>query len=69
MFFRLDPSNRDAREGLNRLDPTANRNTGVNEASQVTSYDIDVDNLDVDDDDDDHDVINYWIMNYELDIL
>ncbi|XP_021945689.1 anaphase-promoting complex subunit 7 isoform X1 [Folsomia candida] len=54
--LKLDPSNRDAREGLNRLDPTANRNTGVNEASQVTSYDIDVDNLDVDDDDDDHDL-------------
>jgi len=62
--LRLDPSNREAREGLNRLDLAAGGNRsgvgggggGVHESSQVTSYDMNVDHLDDDDDEEDRDI-------------
>jgi len=53
-YFRIDPNNREARDGLSRLDPATNR-SAVHETTQAASFEL-VDEVEIDEEDDEQDV-------------
>jgi tetratricopeptide (TPR) repeat protein len=62
--LRLDPNNRDAREGLSRLDPASSRGA----VHDVSGSVYELEDIDLDDDEDEHDV-SYEDMNISSFIL